>query len=81
MDQQGTPHEAPSSPLAETSMIDVHWAQTRTRKSWHILRTFTRVPGAGIALCGKRLDGETLRDNRPGNEATCENCYRIGGPR
>lgn len=60
-------------------MTDVSWAQARSRRSWHIVARSSRDSFKGI--CGKLLDRETLRDERPGNEATCENCLRIGGPK
>lgn len=62
-------------------MTDVQWAQTRTRKSWHIADPDELRRMVLEGLCGKRLDPETLRDERPGHEKTCETCLRIGGPR
>lgn len=57
-------------------MDDVRWFQIR---SWHILRTPTRVPDRYRAVCGKTGHGPVL-DNRPQGR-TCESCYRIAGPK
>ena len=54
---------------------DVRWGRTRAGRSWHI------VDVAARSRCGRRLELDTIRDDRPGDEATCESCYRIAGPR
>lgn len=59
--------------------LNVRWVRIR---SWHIVR----YPGRGFTLehyttlCGRVAPGPEL-DERPGNEATCESCLRIGGPK
>jgi hypothetical protein len=49
------------------------WIQIR---SWHIIRTWTRVPGRAITLCGKSATGET-QPVFPPDEKTCETCLRL----
>lgn len=45
-------------------------------RSYHIIRTWTRVPGGFITLCGRRgQSNEWVADF--GNEKTCESCLRI----
>ena len=44
-------------------------------KSWHILRTWSRVPGRFITLCGRVGTGDVVADF--GDEKTCETCLRI----
>lgn len=44
-------------------------------RSWHVLKTWSRMPGVGVTLCGRRTGQET-RDTLPA-EATCESCLRI----
>lgn len=44
-------------------------------RSWHILKTWTRVPGRAITLCGKPATGSTADDF--GDERSCESCLRI----
>lgn len=58
--------------------MNVFWAQTKTKASWHIVATYTRVPGRMIARCGRTLLGEPL-DDRPAGK-TCETCLRLTGP-
>lgn len=57
-------------------MDDLRWIKI---ESWHIVKSeFTSRGGIDMAetLCGLRAEGVTL-DERPGNEASCENCLRI----
>jgi hypothetical protein len=59
---------------------DVRWVRIR---SWHIVRSeFTSRGGLEMATtaCGRRVTGETV-DDRPGDEKTCETCFRIAGPK
>lgn len=44
-------------------------------RSWHIIRTPTRMPDTYVTLCGKRATGKPARDFS--NEKTCETCMRI----
>jgi hypothetical protein len=52
--------------------------------SWHILREIQTLPTGmdmentewAVSLCGLKADAIVV-DERPGNEATCENCLRI----
>ena len=46
------------------------------RKSWHIISTWTRVPGRAIALCGLVIEGPEM-DIFPAGERTCETCLRL----
>jgi hypothetical protein len=48
-------------------------------RSFHILRTWSRVPGRFITLCGRVGNGEAELDF--GNEKTCETCLRIARKR
>ena len=45
-------------------------------RSWHVVRTFTRVPGRAITLCGKQAQGQTST-GLPMAEKSCETCLRI----
>lgn len=55
--------------------------------SWHILREIEVLPtGVGneaepvewsVALCGLKSANALVVNQRPGNEASCENCLRI----
>ena len=44
-------------------------------KSWHIIRTWTRVPNRFITLCGKMGTGQS--SDTFGDEKSCESCLRI----
>lgn len=44
-------------------------------RSWHVIRTWTRVPGRAITLCGRTATGESA--DSFGNERSCETCLRI----
>jgi len=44
-------------------------------RSWHIVRTWTRVPGRAITLCGRSASGPT--SDGFGESASCETCLRI----
>ena len=44
-------------------------------RSWHIVRTWTRVPGRFITLCGRMGSGTSSMTF--GDEKTCESCLRI----
>jgi hypothetical protein len=44
-------------------------------RSWHIVRTWTRVPGRAITLCGRSASGPTAEGF--GDDASCETCLRI----
>ncbi len=48
-------------------------------RSYHIIRTWTRVPGGFITLCGRRGSGHSALDFE--NEKTCETCLRIAAKR
>jgi hypothetical protein len=55
------------------------WVQIVGNDSWHIAKEDTdegdfRIIGT---LCGLKPRNFDLRRDRPGNEATCENCLRI----
>jgi hypothetical protein len=51
----------------------MEWVHIR---SWHIIRTWTRVPGRAITLCGRTVVGDAYPEPA-GGEATCETCFRI----
>ena len=45
--------------------------------SWHAIRTWSRMPGRAITLCGRQSrDGEETSDTLP-SERSCETCLRI----
>lgn len=44
-------------------------------RSWHIIRTWSRVPNVAVTLCGKRASGPTA--DGFGNERSCETCLRL----
>ena len=44
-------------------------------RSWHILKTWTRVPNRFITLCGRGGYGESA--DSFGDEKSCETCLRI----
>lgn len=44
-------------------------------RSWHVVRTWTRVPGRGLSPCGRILEGDPL-PMYPADEKTCEVCLR-----
>ncbi len=44
-------------------------------RSWHIVRTWTRVPNRAITLCGRTAAGDTSPDLPA--EKSCESCLRI----
>lgn len=43
--------------------------------SWHVIRTWTRVPRVALTLCGRRAEGEAAAGF--GDEKSCESCLRI----
>lgn len=45
-------------------------------RSWHVIRTWTRVPGRAITLCGRDADGLT-ENTLPLDEKSCETCLRL----
>ena len=49
-------------------------------RSWHVIRTWTRMPGRAITLCGRTSDGESSPD-LPMDEKSCETCLRIRATR
>ena len=51
----------------------MNWIKIR---SWHLIRTWTRVPGRAITLCGRSAEGQESGEP-PSDEATCESCFRI----
>lgn len=44
-------------------------------RSWHIVRTWTRVPGRAITRCGRIAAGASS-PFLPSNEPSCESCLR-----
>lgn len=58
--------------------MSIQWGQIRPdpRLSFHLFRTFTRVPGQARAACKRNLDAATVVESRPGNAKTCELCFR-----
>lgn len=45
--------------------------------SYHLFKTFTRVSGRAITLCGRSADADTVVDELPGGTRSCENCLRL----
>ena len=58
--------------------MDLEYVQNADRPdlSWHVNRTWTRVPGRALALCGRTIPNAANRFDRPA-EKTCETCLRI----
>lgn len=44
--------------------------------SWHLVRSWTRVPGRAVTLCGRTASGPTA-DIFPNDEPSCETCARV----
>ena len=45
--------------------------------SWHVVRTWTRVPGRALTLCGRSVTGvEHALPDFPAGAKTCESCLR-----
>lgn len=44
--------------------------------SWHLLATWTRVPGRALSICGRTLNDAESRGGLPPGK-TCETCFRI----
>lgn len=53
--------------------MDAKWIRIR---SWHAIRTWTRVPGRAITLCGLTAEGDS-RLEFPADEKSCESCLRM----
>lgn len=51
------------------------WGWVKIR-SWHRVRTATRMPDTYITWCGKQAKGET-RESFLAYEKTCETCLRL----
>lgn len=47
----------------------------KARRSWHLLATWTRVPGRALTVCGLSIVDALEHDGVPA-QRTCENCYR-----
>jgi hypothetical protein len=45
-------------------------------RSWHILRTWSRMPGVAITRCGRRIDNPETSDTLPADRS-CESCLRF----
>lgn len=60
-------------------MTDVQWFFIR---SWHVYKK-TNSTGYKIAVCGRASHGtfDSVVEDRPGDERTCESCLRIIGPK
>jgi hypothetical protein len=56
------------------------WMRIYDNESWH-LRGASALDDAGLrvvaTMCGLKPRHYDLRNERPGNEASCENCLRI----
>lgn len=55
------------------------WMKVYGNDSWHLVTE--AVDGSGFTiiatLCGLKPRNFDVRNERPGNEASCENCLRI----
>jgi hypothetical protein len=57
----------------------VEWGQvpySGRKRSWHIMREVW-----DFSVCGRAIDPVSIRQERPGNEKTCETCLRIVAPK
>lgn len=48
-----------------------------TEASWHFLRTWTRVPGRLITVCGRTFDSAEVSNLALPRGKTCETCLRL----
>lgn len=46
-------------------------------RSWHLIRTWTRVPGRAITLCGRTVQNRETANTLPMDEKSCETCLRM----
>lgn len=47
-------------------------------RSWHIVRTWTRMPGRAITLCGRTANPTVAaQEHPPGEGRTCERCFQL----
>jgi len=49
----------------------------RSGRSWHALRTWTRVPRRVVARCGRTVEVDGEAPTIPPNEKSCESCLRL----
>lgn len=63
-----------------TAMPERQWMRINANESWHLVEPHA-VDEAGFTvvgtLCGLKPRYYDLRNERPGNEASCESCLRI----
>ena len=45
-------------------------------RSWHIVKSWTRVPGRAVTYCGRTVVGDILDELRL-TEKSCETCARL----
>lgn len=53
--------------------MDIEWVRIR---SWHAIRTHTRVPGGVVTVCGRNVVDARMSDVLPAGRS-CETCLRI----
>ena len=56
-------------------------------RSWHVIKTWTRVPGRALTLCGRQVDtlvetphggeGHATAPGLPLGDKSCESCLRL----
>lgn len=54
------------------AMDNLQWVRIR---SWHVLATYTRVPGCVVTRCGRTV--EATPQDTVGTGRTCESCLRL----
>lgn len=54
------------------------YVRAAKRRSWHVVRNWTRVTGRAVALCGRTVWSVELQTDAPAlDERGCEPCARL----
>lgn len=60
--------------------MDAKWVQiSQEAESWHIVKYWVEIDDSKqvTTVCGLNITTNDVRDERPPNDKTCENCFRI----
>jgi hypothetical protein len=64
--------------ITADAQVGRQWLKSAGNDSWHIVDPESVASLMVVStLCGLTPRNYDLRGNRPGNEASCENCLRI----
>lgn len=69
---------SPPGPSHVRRRLLMTYVRRRPDLSWHIFRTWSRVPGRAVSLCGRRIEAAETSDTF-GDDRTCETCWRAKG--